>query len=102
MGGGGILGTGGGLSSRKQPPPPVSLKGGRPGHPGCRKVSGWGWLEGEGVPEALHLCREGVGRPQAKKMGALGRKCFSEEGIRMLIKNIHEKFPVDVRSLVSP
>lgn len=34
-------------------------------------------------------------------MGVLGRKCFFEEGIRMLIKNIYEKFFVDVRSLVS-
>lgn len=55
VGGGRMLGTGGGLAYRKWTPASVSLEGGRPGHPGCRKVSGWGWLEGEGVPEDPHL-----------------------------------------------
>lgn len=64
-----------GISLQEETPPPV--------HPGCRKVSGWGWLEGEGVPENRHVSWEGVGRARAKSMGVLGRKCFSEQGVRL-------------------
>lgn len=44
-----------GISLQEETPPPVRLEGEWPRHPGCRKVSGWGWLEGEGVLENLHV-----------------------------------------------
>lgn len=56
-----VLGTGGGLAYRKQTP--VSMEGGRPGHPGCRKVSGWGgWKEGGFLRTSTSAVKEYAGQ----------------------------------------
>lgn len=49
------------LAYRKQTP--VSMEGGRPGHPGCRKVSGWGgWKEGGFLRTSTSAVKEYAGQ----------------------------------------
>lgn len=89
-----VLGTGGGLAYRKQTP--VSWREGGQGTQDAGKlVGGGGWKEREFLRTSISAEKDTQANGQ--EYGALGRKCSSEEGMRLLTRKTHKRFPVLVR-----